>query len=48
MFDKYDLINVHCFELASHNDWFRWFSITNLPFICNPSFNFMGGIEINK
>jgi len=42
--NKYDLIEAHCFRLVHHNDWFRWFVISNPPPICCLSFSFIGGV----
>ncbi len=41
---KYDLTVGHCFSLAHHNDWSRWFAISSPQGICCPSFSSMGGV----
>ncbi len=32
---------IHCFHLANHTGWSKWFLINSSPLIYNPSFTFM-------
>jgi hypothetical protein len=47
-FNKYDLTAAPRFWSTNHNDWSKWFAISNLPPICSSSFSCIDGVGKKK